>query len=75
VSDLVTFPDATVHLVRKTREPVMAGGTQIIPTMTFTDCPRLDLICASGGAGMNAGGFNDARRSMLSVARRKARAM
>ena len=26
---------------------------QIMPTMTFADCPQLDLICVPGGAGMN----------------------
>ena len=30
------------------------GGMQITPTMTFADCPQLDLICVPGGAGMNA---------------------
>jgi cyclohexyl-isocyanide hydratase len=50
----IKFPDAKVHLVWKTREPVTAGGgMQILPTMTFADCPQLDLICVPGGAGMN----------------------
>jgi len=51
----IKFPDARVHLIWKTREAVTAGGgMQIIPTMTFADCPQLDLICVPGGAGMNA---------------------
>jgi cyclohexyl-isocyanide hydratase len=51
----IKFPDAKVHLVWKTREPVTAGGgMQIMPTMTFAECPQLDLICVPGGAGMNA---------------------
>lgn len=51
----IKFPDAKVHLVWKTREAVTAGGgMQIMPTMTFADCPQLDLICVPGGAGMNA---------------------
>jgi cyclohexyl-isocyanide hydratase len=50
----IKFPDARVHLVWKTRAPVTAGGgMQIMPTMTFADCPRLDLICVPGGAGIN----------------------
>jgi cyclohexyl-isocyanide hydratase len=50
----IKFPDAKVHLVWKTRAPVTAaGGMQIIPTVTFADCPQLDLICVPGGAGMN----------------------
>jgi cyclohexyl-isocyanide hydratase len=50
----IKFPDAKVHLVWKTRAPVTAGGgMQIVPTVTFADCPQLDLICVPGGAGMN----------------------
>ena len=50
----IKFPDAKVHLVWKTREPVTAGGgMQITPTVTFADCPQLDLICVPGGAGVN----------------------
>ena len=51
----IKFPDARVHLVWKTRAPVTAGGgMQITPTMTFADCPQLDLLCVPGGAGINA---------------------
>ncbi len=51
----IKFPDAKVHLVWKTREPVTAGGgMQILPTTTFAECPQLDLICVPGGGGMNA---------------------
>jgi cyclohexyl-isocyanide hydratase len=51
----IKFPDAKVHLVWKTKAPVTAGGgMQIMPTMTFAECPQLDLICVPGGAGMNA---------------------
>ena len=50
----IKFPDARVHLIWKTREPVpAAGGMQILPTTTFSDCPPLDIICVPGGAGMN----------------------
>src|SRR5215203_5610816 len=48
------LPDTKVHLVWKDREPVTAdGGMQILPTITFAECPPLDLICVPGGAGMN----------------------
>ncbi len=51
----IKLPDAKVHLVWKSREPVTAGGgMQLAPTMTFAECPQLDLICVPGGAGMNA---------------------
>ena len=49
------FPEAKVHLVWKTLDPIMAGGGMTItPTMTFADCPALDLICVPGGSGVNA---------------------
>ena len=48
------FPDTDVHLVWKTLDPVTAaGGMRLLPTTAFADCPRLDLICVPGGAGMN----------------------
>ena len=51
----IKFPGAKVHLIWKSREPVMAGGgMQFVPTTTFAECPQLDLICVPGGAGMNA---------------------
>ena len=49
------FPDSDVHLVWKSLDPVKAGGGMaLLPSMTFEDCPQLDLICIPGGAGMNA---------------------
>ena len=49
----INFPDAKVHLIWKTLDPVAAGGgMQILPTTTFADCPNLDIICVPGGAGM-----------------------
>ena len=51
----IKFPGATVDLVWKSLAPVTAGGgMQIVPTVTFSDCPQLDLICVPGGTGMNA---------------------
>ena len=50
----IKFPKAKVHLIWKSREPVTAGGgMQIIPNMTFAECPQLDIVCVPGGAGMN----------------------
>ena len=50
----IKFPDARVHLIWKTKQPVTAGGgMQIAPTTTFAECPQLDLICVPGGAGIN----------------------
>src|SRR2546421_6618397 len=51
----IKFPGAKVHLVWKSRAPVTAGGgMEIVPTVTFAECPQLDLICVPGGGGMNA---------------------
>jgi cyclohexyl-isocyanide hydratase len=52
---LALMPDTVTHLVWKTREPVRAGsGLLLTPTVTFADCPQLDVICVPGGGGMNA---------------------
>jgi cyclohexyl-isocyanide hydratase len=49
------FPEAEVHLVWKSLDPVTAnGGMKITPTTTFAACPQLDLVCVPGGPGMNA---------------------
>jgi cyclohexyl-isocyanide hydratase len=48
------LPDATTHIVAKTRDLVPSDGPLAIPpTATFADCPPLDLICVSGGSGMD----------------------
>jgi cyclohexyl-isocyanide hydratase len=45
----------TVHIAAKTMDPVRAdGGLGLLPTTTFADCPKLDLICAPGGTGVAA---------------------
>lgn len=46
------MPDANVHLIWKTLEPVRAEtGMQILPTMAMDACPQLDVICVPGGPG------------------------
>ena len=46
---------AAIHLVWKDRQPVQsATGLAFTPTMTFDDCPKLDVICVPGGIGVNA---------------------
>jgi cyclohexyl-isocyanide hydratase len=50
----ITLPETKVPLVWKSREPVTAGGGMLLtPTMTFAECPQLDLVCVPGGPGMN----------------------
>ena len=47
------LPDSAVHIVAKSRAPVPSDcGLSLMPTATFEDCPRLDLICVPGGAGV-----------------------
>lgn len=51
----VSLPRTRVHLVWKTLEPVTAGGgLQMLPTVTFADCPKLDVVCVPGGPGQVA---------------------
>ncbi|EJN05659.1 DJ-1/PfpI family protein [Phyllobacterium sp. YR531] len=48
-------PDTQVHLIWKDLEPLTsATGLKLTPTMTFKDCPQLDVICVPGGGGINA---------------------
>jgi cyclohexyl-isocyanide hydratase len=48
------LPDAEVLLVWKALDPIVAGGgMRILPDVTYETCPKLDLICVPGGAGMN----------------------
>ena len=45
-------PGATVHLIWKRIEPMPSDTVMTItPTITFADCPQLDVICVPGGAG------------------------
>ncbi|GEO97926.1 DJ-1/PfpI family protein [Methylobacterium haplocladii] len=49
------LPDAEVHLVAKTLDPLTsATGLVLQPTTTLSDCPKLDVICVPGGPGVNA---------------------
>jgi cyclohexyl-isocyanide hydratase len=47
-------PGATVHLLWKHIEPIPTDSVlTLTPTMTFADCPQLDVICVPGGAGVD----------------------
>ena len=47
-----SLPGAIVHLIWKRMEPVASDSVlTILPTVTFADCPQLDVICVPGGAG------------------------
>ncbi len=41
-----------MHIIAKSAAPVPSdSGLGLVPTHTFADCPRLDLICVPGGRG------------------------
>jgi cyclohexyl-isocyanide hydratase len=66
---LARIPGAQVHLLWKTREPVITDvGFSINPTTAFTDCPPLEVLCVPGGFGI-AALFTDAET--LSFLRRQ----
>jgi cyclohexyl-isocyanide hydratase len=47
---LARLPDSAMHIVAKTTNPVPSdSGLDLVPTHTFENCPRLDLICVPGG--------------------------
>ncbi|KST68896.1 DJ-1/PfpI family protein [Mastigocoleus testarum] len=46
------FPNTVIHLIWKSLETVISSeGLKILPSTTFDDCPRLDVICVPGGRG------------------------
>jgi cyclohexyl-isocyanide hydratase len=50
-----TMPGVVVHLVWKDLEPLLSStGLTMVPTVTFADCPDLDVICVPGGVGVDA---------------------
>ena len=52
---LSRVPGATLHMIWKTRDPVPTdAGFSIVPTTSFADCPKLDVICVPGGGGQVA---------------------
>ena len=47
-----SVPGAQVHLIWKRIEPVPSDSVMTLtPTITFADCPQLDVICVPGGVG------------------------
>ncbi|WFP76542.1 DJ-1/PfpI family protein [Mesorhizobium sp. WSM4906] len=52
---LASAKGAEVDLIWKDRNPVMSSTRLAInPTVTFDDCPPLDVLCVPGGGGVNA---------------------
>jgi cyclohexyl-isocyanide hydratase len=49
---LARLPNTVVHLVAHTLDPVKTDrGMMIVPTVTFADCPSLDVVMVPGGPG------------------------
>ncbi len=50
---LTRLPGTTNHLLHHDLAPVRSasGGLSIVPTMTYTECPQLDMVCVPGGPG------------------------
>jgi cyclohexyl-isocyanide hydratase len=65
-----SMPGAKVHLIWKRIEPVPSDSVLVLtPTVSFADCPQLDVICVPGGAGTDDM-VNDAE--MLAFLRKQA---
>ena len=65
-----SVPGAKVHLIWKRIEPVPSDSVlTLTPTITFADCPQLDVICVPGGSGTDDM-VND--EEMLNFLRRQA---
>ncbi|NEO86036.1 MAG: DJ-1/PfpI family protein [Spirulina sp. SIO3F2] len=44
------LPNVQIYRIWKTSEPIITDdGMVIVPDMTFSDCPSLDVICIGGG--------------------------
>lgn len=49
---LARIPGAQVHVVAKTRDPIVAEtGLVLVPSTTFAELPRVDLVFVPGGVG------------------------
>ncbi|TCT01096.1 cyclohexyl-isocyanide hydratase [Aquabacter spiritensis] len=52
---LARLPGARIHLLWKRIEPITSDvGLTLLPTTTFADCPKLDVLCVGGGPGQMA---------------------
>ena len=66
-----SVPGAKVHLIWKRIEPVVTDSVlTLTPTVSFADCPQLDVICVPGGGGTDDM-IND--EEMLDFLRRQAK--
>src|SRR6516164_11434737 len=48
---LSRLPQSATHIIAKSATPVPSDcGLGLVPTHSFANCPRLDLICIPGGS-------------------------
>jgi cyclohexyl-isocyanide hydratase len=48
-----SLPGAETHVLGKTLDQIKThGGLTLLPDTTLADCPKLDVICVPGGAGV-----------------------
>lgn len=68
------LPDAVVHLVAASAEPVESeAGLAIVPTLTFSDTPMCDVLFVPGGPGVNAAMLDDELLAFLRLQGDRAR--
>jgi cyclohexyl-isocyanide hydratase len=49
---LTRFKELSLHLVAKSADPIIdSGGFRLLPTTTFADCPKADILFVPGGPG------------------------
>jgi cyclohexyl-isocyanide hydratase len=49
---LARLPNTAIHLVAHTLDPVKTDrGMMLVPTVTYSDCPQLDVVMVPGGPG------------------------
>jgi len=65
------LPNATCQLLSHDLAPVRSasGGLSIVPTLTYAECPQLDMVCVPGGPG-HVGAMED--EALLAFLRRQA---
>src|SRR5260370_25801996 len=60
VQGFSSVPGAKVHLIWKRIEPVTSDSVlTLTPTITFADCPQLDVICVPRGFATNEMGIDE----------------
>jgi cyclohexyl-isocyanide hydratase len=71
---LARIPDVDVHVIAKTREPVVAEtGLVLMPSMVFAEAPPIDLLFVPGGTGQIDAAEDDETLEWIRTTGEKAR--